>query len=57
MLWKGKPKEKFASGTLEPVYHTWVVIPSRSNFLDLLQRALSKHYARMEETAWNEVIG
>ena len=54
MLWKGIPKENFANGALKPVYRTMVVIPSRSDFLNLLQRTLSKHYARMEEVAWDE---
>lgn len=55
-LWKGSPKEYFANGALKPVYRTTVVIPSRSDFLALLQRTLAKHYARMEEAVWDEGI-
>lgn len=53
-LWKGKSKEYFANGAVKPVHHTTVVIPSKPDFLTLLQQTLAKHYARMEEAAWDE---
>ena len=56
MLWKGSPKEYFANGALKHVYRTTVVIPSRPDFLALLQRTLARHYARMEEAVWDEGI-
>lgn len=54
MFWKGSPKENFANGAFKPVYCTMVIIPSKSDFLDLLQRTLYKHYACIEEAVWDE---